>query len=321
MDAVTVWSHPDCERHQPGLGHPETPVRVKRTIAALADLDPQLVSLRPEVELPPEDELLGVLSWVHDRDYIERVRVACRAGRGSFDSPDCVVSPGSWEALEAATGLALKAALDLASGRCRRAFVAARPPAHHAERDRARGYCFFNHTAVAAEVLARAAGGAILVVDVDAHHGNGTQRHFWERADVGFLSVHEYPAFPGSGGADETGAGRGAGTTRNLPLAAGADDDAVVHALEAALDDLGARVRPAAVVVSAGFSGHASDPVSGWRMTDAGFSRLTKTIVQCAETWSDGRVLSILEGGYDVDALEACVRAHVEALARGSEVN
>ncbi len=221
----------------------------------------------------------------------------------------------------ASAGLVLQAALHLASGKSRRGFVVARPPSHHAEWDRARGYCFFNGAALAAEVLSRASDAPILVVDIDAHHGNGTQGQFWERDDVGYVSVHEYPAFPGSGGADEIGAGPGMGTTRNIPLATGADDDIVVSALEAALEEMGSRMRPAAVVISAGFAGHEADPLSGLRITEAGFRRMTRAIVQCAEHWSDGRVLSILEGGYELEALASSARAHVETLARDPEVN
>lgn len=321
MTRVRLFSHRDCERHLPGLGHPENAARVRRVLKALEPLGPDQVEAVPDIVLPSEDDILGALKWVHDPAYLERVRTACDGAASHVDTPDCAVSPGSWSSMIAGPGLMLRAALDQASGKFRRAFIAARPPSHHAERNRARGFCFFNGAALAAEVLTRASGGPVLVVDIDAHHGNGTQRHFWERADVGFVSVHEYPAFPGSGGADEIGEGPGRGLTRNVPLAAGGDDIVVATALENALEELGARMQPVAIVVSAGFAGHEADPVSGLKMTPNGFRRMTRAIIQAADAWAEGRVLSMLEGGYDLDALAASAKAHVEVLAGASTVN
>ncbi|MCK5379058.1 MAG: histone deacetylase [Acidobacteria bacterium] len=321
MTRVRLYSHRDCESHLPGLGHPESPERVRRVLQALEGLGPDRVEPVPDIVLPSEDDVLGALKWIHDPAYLERVRVACEQAPSHVDSPDCAVSEGSWPSLMAAPGLVLRAALDQASGRFRRGFIAARPPSHHAERNRARGYCFFNGAALAAEVLTRASGGPVLVVDFDAHHGNGTQRHFWERADVGYVSVHEYPAFPGSGGADEIGEGAGRGLTRNVPLAAGGDDAVVATALENALEEMCSRMQPVAVVVSAGFAGHEADAVSGLKMTKEGFRRITRAIIQAADAWAEGRILSVLEGGYDLDALASSVTAHVEVLGGASTVN
>ena len=316
---VRILSHPDCNEHQPGLGHPERPERIATILRALDGLPAP--TDRTEVVLPSEDDTLGALRWIHDAEYIDRVRQACEEAPAHVDTADCSVGPQSWKSLVAAPGITLRAALDQANGKSPRAFVVARPPSHHAERNRAAGYCFFNSTALAAEVLTRASGGPVLIVDIDAHHGNGTQKHFWKRNDVAFLSIHQYPAFPGTGGADEIGEGPGHGLTRNVPLASGATDDTIATALECALEELGARIRPAAVVVSAGFSGHRDDPVSGFQMTEDGFRRLTRAITQAADTWSEGRILSILEGGYDLEALAASAAAHVEALAGPSTLN
>lgn len=266
--------------------------------------------------LPPQEDVLGVLKWVHDAEYIERVREAAESNAAWIDSHDCVVSTGTFTAATAAAGLALQAALDLANGRLARAFVALRPPSHHAERGRARGYCFFNAVAVAAEVIVRSWNRPVLIVDFDALHGNGTQQHFWERGDVGYLSVHRYPGFPGGGGGDEVGAGAGLGATRNIPLAAGADDALFCTALENGLDEMAARLEPAAVVVSAGFNGHQDDAVGELRMTASGYRRATLAVMHAAERWASGRVLSFLEGGFAPQALAASVRAHVEELSR-----
>jgi len=199
----------------------------------------------------------------------------------------------------AASGLALRAALDMASGRFQRGFVALRPPSHHALRERASGYCFFNSTALAAEVLCRASAQPVLVVDFDAHHGNGIQELFWTRRDVGYLSVHEFPAFPGSGAGDEEGEGEGLGATLNIPLGPGADDETVCTALEHGLETMVERMHPVALVLSAGFSGSLEDPLSTWKLTEGGFRRMTQAIVRASERFSDGRVLSLLEGGYE----------------------
>jgi acetoin utilization deacetylase AcuC-like enzyme len=177
-----------------------------------------------------------------------------------------------------------------------RVFVAARPPAHHAERARARGYCLFNAVALAAEVIVRSWNRPVLIVDFDALHGNGTQEQFWERGDVGYLSVHRFPWFPGTGTADQIGSGR-LGMTRNVPLAEGADDEIFCTALERSLEELANRLQPAVLVLSAGFNAHHADPTGGMRLTADGFRRLTRAVMAAARGFAGGRVLSFLEGG------------------------
>jgi acetoin utilization deacetylase AcuC-like enzyme len=217
-----------------------------------------------------------------------------------------------------AAGLAMQGALDLVNRRARRAFVVARPPAHHAGHDRASGYCFFNSVALAAEVVVRSWNRPVVIADFGALHGDGTQQHFYTSADVGFVSVHRYPAFPGSGGADEIGEGEGRGTTRNVPLAGGAGDDILCAAFSGALDEVCVRLQPAAILLSAGFDAHCDDPVGGMKMTEAGFGRLTAAAVEAANRWAEGRVLSFLEGGFELEALAKSARIHVEELAKTS---
>ncbi len=312
---LEVRSHPHCLDHVPPPGHPDSPARLADVLAALEEGDVRPWSVNRAAPLPREDDVVGVLRWVHDGAYIERVRRASQDGTPWLDSHDCVVSPGTYRAALAASGLALQAALDLVNGRLDRAFLAVRPPSHHAERDRARGFCFFNAVALAAEVIVRSWNQPVLIVDFDALHGNGTQAHFYDRDDVGYLSVHRYPAFPGSGTAAEVGEGPGLGLTRNIPLAAGADDAMVCTALEHGLDELGDRLRPAVLVLSAGFTALQGDVLGGMEMTRDGFRRLTASVVSRASQWSGGRVLSILEGGYQRRTLGPAVRAHVEELA------
>ncbi len=268
-----------------------------------------------EAALPSEEDTLGVIRWLHDAGLIERLRSAAAAAPTHVDSVDNPVSSGSYRAAVAAAGVAVQAALDLVNGRLTRAFIAVRPPGHHAEPDRAKGFCFLNNIALAAEVIARAWRVPVLIADYDVHHGNGTQHMFYDRGDVGYLSVHRYPFFPGSGAGDEIGEGKGRGMTRNVPLAVGAGDAIYASAFEAALEELGGRMRPAVILLSAGFDGHERDPVGGMRVTEEGYRRMTRAIVQAAETWSEGRILSVFEGGYHPEATAGSVRAHLEALA------
>jgi acetoin utilization deacetylase AcuC-like enzyme len=312
---LEVRSHPRCLEHRPGLGHPEQPGRLTTVLEALEPPSGARWRLVRDSPLPPEGDILGVLEWVHDAAHIERVRAAAGAGKGWLDSQDCVVSPGSFGAAVAAAGLALQAGLDLVNRRVDRVFVAARPPAHHAERSRARGYCFFNSVALAAEVIVRSWSRPVLVVDFDALHGNGTQQQFWERGDVGYLSVHRFPWFPGTGTADQIGAGPGLGLTRNVPLAEGADDEVFCTAFERGLAELATRLQPAALVVSAGFNAHHADPTGGMRLTGDGFRRLTRAVMAAARSFAGGRVLSFLEGGFAPAALAEGARAHVEEMA------
>ena len=315
---LSVRSHPRCLNHLPGLGHPERPERLQVILDAVSARAEGRWVVDRESPLPRDEDTIGALTWIHDPAYVGRVREASEDGSRWLDSHDCSVSRGTFEAAVAAAGLAMQAALDLVNRRVRRAFVVARPPAHHAGRERASGYCFFNSVALAAEVVVRSWNRPVVIADFGALHGDGTQRHFYSSADVGFVSVHRFPAFPGSGGADEIGEGEGRGTTRNVPLAAGAGDDIIFAAFSSALDEICERLQPVAVLLSAGFDAHSDDPVGGMKMTEAGFGRLTAATVGAANRWAEGRVLSFLEGGFELEALAKSARIHVEELAKTS---
>jgi acetoin utilization deacetylase AcuC-like enzyme len=312
---VSVRSHPLVMEHVPGLGHPETPARVQVVLDALSARSAGRWVVDRESALPPEEDVVGTLAWVHDPAYIEKVRKAAEDGSRWLDSQDNAMSEGSFRAAIAAAGLGLQAALDLVNGRLHRGFVVARPPAHHAGRGAASGYCFFNSVAVAGEVVTRSWGSPVVIADFSALHGNGTQEHFFDRGDVGYVSVHRYPAFPGSGGADEVGVGDGGGTTRNVPLEAGSGDEVFCTAFEQALTEICQRLQPAAILLSAGFDAHRDDPLGGMQLTESGFERITKAAVIAAEHWSGGRILSFLEGGFALEALAKSARIHVEQLA------
>jgi len=316
---LSVRSHPRCLEHEPGLGHPESPRRVQVVLDALTARTEGRWVVDRESPLPPEDDVVGCLKWVHDPAYIERVREAAERGHGWLDSQDCGVSSGTYRAALAAAGLALQTSLDMVNGRLTRAFIVARPPSHHAGRDRASGYCFFNSVALAAEVVTRSWCSPVVVADFGALHGDGIQRHFWDRGDVGYVSVHRYPAFPGTGGADEIGEGEGSGATGNVPLAAGADDDIICTAFESVLSEVCSRLQPAMVLLVAGFDAHRADPLGGMLMTAEGYKRLTAIAVSAAETWSGGRLMSFLEGGFELEALAKSARIHVEELTKTPE--
>ncbi len=316
---LSVRSHPDCLVHEPGLGHPETPERVRVVLDALTARSEGRWVVDSESPLPPEEDVVGCLEWVHDPAHIERVREASERGHRWLDSEDCGVSAGTYGAALAAAGLALQTSLDMVNGRVVRAFVVARPPSHHAGWDRASGYCFFNSVALAAEVVTRSWGLPVVIGDFGALHGNGIQHQFFTRGDVGYVSVHRYPAFPGTGGADETGEGEGHGTTRNVPLAAGANDDIICTAFESALTEVCSRLRPAMLVLAAGFDAHRSDPLGGMSMTEEGYKRLTAIAVSVAETWTGGRIMSFLEGGFELEALAKSSRIHAEELTKTSD--
>ncbi len=313
---VPVFYDPDLLRHDTGPYHPESASRLSASISALRCSGAVLGSP------PTPARTLDALGRVHDPFYIRRFSEACRtappgaAGAFSlFDSPDNPISPESFDAAFRAAALALAAADVVVSGRADSVFVAARPPGHHALVDAAMGFCFFNTAAVVARDLIVHHGlSRVLIADFDVHHGNGTQHLFWEDERVAYVSVHRFPFYPGTGSADETGAGRGRGTTANVPLPAGSGDVPYAGRFVAALERLAERFRPEFVVVSAGFDAHERDPLGGMRVSTEGFEWMTRAIRDVAVAFAEGRIVSVLEGGYDLDALSASVVRHHRSL-------
>jgi acetoin utilization deacetylase AcuC-like enzyme len=297
----------DSEHRRPG--HPERPDRVTAALAGVADLH-----LGSDLEVVPALAAeRAQLSRVHAAGYLDELAAFCREGGGDLD-PDTYATAGSWDAACVAAGAGL-AAIDALRRRADGvAFVAARPPGHHALRDRAMGFCLLNNIAVAAAELT-AHGERVLIVDWDVHHGNGTQAIFWDDPNVLYVSTHEWPLFPGTGAAREIGGQHAAGHTINLPLPSGATGDVVRQALEVvalpAIDEF----KPTWVLVSAGFDAHRADPLAGLALSSGDFATLAELVAAFAPR--PGRLVLFLEGGYDLTALRNSVTATLSALLGG----
>jgi acetoin utilization deacetylase AcuC-like enzyme len=300
-----VLTHPAGLGHDPGPGHPEAPARLEAALGALDGLAGVVVAEAPEAALE-------ALTRVHRPDMIEAMFDAIPAtGYGMLDR-DTIVSPGSRAAALRAAGAGVAAVDAVLGGVAANAFCAIRPPGHHATRDRAMGFCLFNNAAIAA-FHARAVHGVerVAVVDFDVHHGNGTEDIFRGRAGLFYGSSHEYPNYPGTGRASEDGPC----PIVNAPLPAMSAGEAFRAAWSDLILPELAAFKPELLIVSAGFDGHRRDPLSTWQLEVADFAWLTRELRRRAEADCGGRLVSFLEGGYDLDALAACVRAHAAALA------
>jgi acetoin utilization deacetylase AcuC-like enzyme len=312
--AVTALAYdPAFLEHDTGPMHPERPERIR---AVLARLD--RAGLRQDlVTVPVREAEDAWLTLVHRPEHVATVEAAGRqAGAGLiYLDPDTPVSAGSVPAARKAAGAVMGAVDRVMAGEAANAFCLVRPPGHHAEPGRAMGFCLFNNVAVAARYLQRHHGiGRVLVVDWDVHHGNGTQAAFWTDPSVFYFSIHQYPYYPGTGAADERGAGEGEGTTLNRPVGAGCGDKEYLQVFEADLVPAAEAFGPDFVLVSAGFDAHRDDPLAGMAVTSDGFGRLSAVVRNLADRLCGGRLVSVLEGGYDLDALAESVAAHLEAL-------
>ncbi|MGH9347238.1 MAG: histone deacetylase family protein [Vicinamibacterales bacterium] len=266
----------------------------------------------------PRPATVAQLARIHDADYISLIRET--AGRAVALDPDTFTSPDSYEVACLAAGAACQGVDLVLDGDATRAFAAVRPPGHHAERGRAMGFCLFNSVAVAA-AHARARGlGRVAIVDYDVHHGNGTQWSFYDDPSVLLISTHQFPYYPGTGAASETGSGAGRGFTVNLPLDAGATDADYERVYQRVVLPLLRGFAPELVLVSAGFDAHHRDPLAGMRLTADGFGRLTALIAGAADEACGGRVVAVTEGGYDLHALATSLDTAIRVLAGESSL-
>jgi acetoin utilization deacetylase AcuC-like enzyme len=294
--------------HQTPPGHPERSER-----AEVFDVVAARWARRGGELVAPRAVTHEQLARVHDEAYLRRIGET--TGTSAALDPDTYTSPESHEVARLAAGAAVDAVERVMGGSNRTAFALVRPPGHHAERDRAMGFCLYNNVAVAA-AHARALGvGRVAIVDYDVHHGNGTQHIFEGDAQVLYVSTHQYPFYPGTGAAGEVGAGAGTGFTVNLPLEVGAvDEDYALVFRDIALPVL-RQFRPDLLLVSAGFDAHERDPLAGMRLSTGAFAAMTAELAVVAEECCGGRMALVAEGGYDLGALAACTQAAIDALA------
>ena len=303
-----------CLEHRVPPGFPELPERLRRVLASLGAADIP-ISTASTAGSDPDERARRAVAELHDADYIERFRRAAERGDGVLDSADNPLSAGTWAAAWAAVAAGISAADWVMEGAGRTAFVAARPPGHHAERDMAMGFCYFGTAAVVAQhLIADHTLERVAIFDFDVHHGNGTQHLLEERGDVLYASTHQWPFYPGTGAASERGRGEGVGATVNVPLAAGSGDGTYAEALEStilpALEGFG----PQLLVLSAGFDAWKDDPLGGMRVTRDGFAAWGRRLGELARRVCDGRVVAVLEGGYDLSALGDLAVDHLLAL-------
>ncbi len=306
--STILFTDPKFLDHDPGPGHVESPARLDAIMGELgrAPLD-GLVIETPRAATDAEIEA------VHLPGY--RGQLAALAGEYASLDPDTGVSPGSWDAAILAAGAAVGAVEAVMSGRAQNAFALARPPGHHARPGAAMGFCLLNNVAIAAEAALRRGARRVMILDWDVHHGNGTQEVFAARDDVLYMSVHQFPFYPGTGAAGEVGVGAGVGATVNCPLPGGqtdADYGAVFHDL---FLPMGRAFAPDLILVSAGYDAHAHDPLGEMRVTERGFAAMASALSELAAATCGGKIALLLEGGYDLGALAASVRASLEVLA------
>ncbi len=308
--STLLITHPACLEHLTPLGHPERPDRLRAIEQALEAEKFQALA-RAQAPAAP----LEVIALCHPMDYIERIRDASpKEGMVRLDA-DTSMSPGTFEAALRAAGGAVHAVDEVLTKKTANAFVAARPPGHHAETARPMGFCLFDNAAIAARYardhygIARAA-----IVDFDVHHGNGSQEIFWADKSVMYCSTHQMPLFPGTGALGESGEHN---TIVNAPLRPGDDGQAFRAAFESRILPRLRDFRPELIIISAGFDAHMRDPLANLNLVESDFVWATQKIMDVADQCADGRVVSLLEGGYDLQALGRSAAAHVLALMRG----
>ncbi|GIW40644.1 MAG: histone deacetylase [Candidatus Binatia bacterium] len=310
MRRTAVLVDPRYREHDTGRTHPERPERIDVLLELFESAREDFLFVAPR--LASFDELC----LVHEPEHVERVAATASRAWYAFDA-DTPCCDRSYEVARLAVGGVLNLVDAVLRGEADCGFAAVRPPGHHAERNRAMGFCLFNNVAVAAAYLRKRGCKRILVVDWDVHHGNGTQHIFERDADVLFVSTHQYPFYPGTGSVDEVGLGEGEGFTVNLPFPAGFGDGEYFEAFRAVILPVASEFEPEFVLVSAGFDAHLHDPLGGMRVTEVGFRAMARTVVEIARATAADRVVAVLEGGYDLAALRASVAGVLEEL-RGS---
>ena len=300
--------------HDPGKGHPESKGRLTATLAALEKWE-GFSALKPVASRLADE------SWiesVHSLEYIRHAESVCKDGFSYLDTYDVGICPDSYAVARLAAGGALALADEMMAGKISNGFALLRPPGHHAEKNAAMGFCLFNNIAILARYLQKRHGlDKVAILDWDVHHGNGTQHTFEEDPSVFYISLHQYPFYPGTGAASETGIGRGAGATLNCPMQAGFGDKEYERAfIERILPAL-KKFKPEAVLISAGFDAHKEDLLAHMGLSTDFFGWMSTRMIEIADQFGKGRLLSLLEGGYHLEFLPKCVKVHLAALSNG----
>ncbi len=298
--------------HQTGWQHPESPERLVATLAHLKKVPwfEDLVPVQAREATPAE------IIPTHTPDYIAHVKQTCEEGCSVLDSPDVGISEDSYEIATLAAGGALALADKMVAGDIDNGFGLLRPPGHHAEHEGAMGFCLFNNVAILARYLQRKHGlNKILILDWDVHHGNGTQHTFEEDPSVLYVSLHQFPFYPGTGAYHEKGIGAGKGYTLNCPMSLGSTDKDYEEAFVQKILPRAQEFKPEAVLISAGFDAHAADPLGGIRLSTQFFGWMTERVIEIADKYAGGRLLSLLEGGYNLEYLPLCIEQHLAGLS------
>lgn len=306
---IKVFSDPRCLLHEVPLGFPEIPSRLSSVLDGLKEAG---YAVDEPGEHPSRP---SAIERIHDAAYLRRFEESVARGEEFLDTGDNPICAGTWEAAIAAVDATLHAADVVAAAAGNKALAAIRPPGHHAEHRMAMGFCYFNNVAIAADYLKDSTGcDRVAIVDFDVHHGNGTQHLFEQRSDVLYVSSHRHPFYPGTGLAEEQGVGGGVGATVNVPLPAGSGDDIHAEAFNQIILPALRGFAPQILLISAGFDSWARDPLGGMEVTESGFRDWSAWLGSVAEELCDGRVLVVLEGGYDVKSLGKLVIATLEGL-------
>ena len=307
---------PKFLEHDTGSGHPERPERASAIISHLEQL-PWMKDLR---RFSPRPADLCWIRSIHSGAYVRRAKAACKSGLPYLDSMDVAISPQSYDVALLGAGAPLVLADAVIGGEIRNGFALVRPPGHHAENDGALGFCLFNNVAVLARYLQQQYGlDKIAIVDWDVHHGNGTQHTFEADPSVMYVSTHQYPFYPGTGAASERGEGRGKGSVVNCPMPAGASDFAYERAFTERIVPALEAFAPEVVLISAGFDAHRDDPLAEIELSSSAFAWMSRELIAIADRYAGGRIISVLEGGYNLSRIGECVAAHLDELRRAGE--